>query len=46
MSETRPRSAIESFRAQIEGLESKSKCVKSVLPFGIAEIDGLEITML
>ena len=40
MSQPRPRSAIESLRAQIEGLESKSKRVKSVLPFGIAAVDS------
>ncbi|WP_430448616.1 ImuA family protein [Rhodophyticola sp.] len=40
MSQPRPRSAIESLRAQIERLESKSKRVTSVLPFGIAEVDS------
>ncbi len=39
MSQTRSQPAIESLRAQIQRLESKSKRVKSVLPFGIADVD-------
>ena len=36
----RPEPAIESLRAQIEKIEGKSRRVKSVLPFGIAEVDS------
>lgn len=35
----RPEPAIESLRAQIEKIEGRSRRVKSVLPFGIAEVD-------
>ncbi|WP_117191408.1 ImuA family protein [Rhizobium terrae] len=36
----RPEPAIESLRAQIEKIEGKGRRVKSVLPFGITEIDS------
>lgn len=36
----RPEPAIESLRAQIEKIEGRGRRVKSVLPFGIAEIDS------
>ncbi|RRY11304.1 ImuA family protein [Brucella anthropi] len=36
----RPEPAIESLRAQIEKIEGRSRRVKSVLPFGIAEVDS------
>lgn len=36
----RPEPAIESLRAQIERIEGKSRRAKSVLPFGIAEMDS------
>jgi protein ImuA len=36
----RPEPAIESLRAQIEKIEGRSRRVKSVLPFGIAEVDA------
>lgn len=36
----RPEPAIESLRAQIEKIEGKCRRVKSVLPFGIAEVDS------
>jgi protein ImuA len=36
----RPEHAIESLRAQIERIEGRSRRVKSVLPFGIAELDS------
>ena len=35
----RPEPAIESLRAQIRQIESKSRRATSVLPFGIAEVD-------
>lgn len=35
----RPEPAIESLRAQIKKIEGRSRRVKSVLPFGIAEVD-------
>jgi protein ImuA len=35
-----PRPAIESLRAQIELIEGQSQPVRSVLPFGIAEMDS------
>ncbi|MGE0767946.1 MAG: ImuA family protein [Hyphomicrobiaceae bacterium] len=36
----RPEPAIESLRAQIEKIEGRTQRVKSVLPFGIAELDS------
>jgi protein ImuA len=36
----RPEPAIESLRAQIEKIEGRSRRAKSVLPFGIAEVDS------
>jgi protein ImuA len=36
----RPKPAIEALRAQIERLECRSRRSRSVLPFGIAEIDS------
>ncbi|HCL65079.1 MAG TPA: damage-inducible protein [Rhizobium sp.] len=36
----RPEPAIESLRAQIEKIEGRGRRVKSVLPFGIADIDS------
>ncbi|WP_449256019.1 ImuA family protein [Bosea sp. (in: a-proteobacteria)] len=36
----RPEPAIESLRAQIEKIEGRSRRVKSVLPFGITELDS------
>lgn len=36
----RPEPAIESLRAQIEKIEGRSRRAKSVLPFGIADIDS------
>lgn len=36
----RPEPAIESLRAQIERIEGKSRRAKSVLPFGIADVDS------
>lgn len=36
----RPESAIESLRAQIDRIEGRSRRAKSVLPFGIAEVDS------
>jgi protein ImuA len=36
----RPDPAIESLRAQIEKIEGRSRRAKSVLPFGIAEVDA------
>lgn len=36
----RPQPAIESLRAQIQQIESKGRRVKSVLPFGVAEMDS------
>lgn len=36
----RPEPAIKSLRAQIEKIEGKSRRVKSVLPFGIAEVNS------
>lgn len=36
----RPEPAIESLRAQIEKIEGRSRRVKSVLPFGITDIDS------
>ncbi|SCB50293.1 ImuA family protein [Rhizobium multihospitium] len=36
----RPEPAIESLRAQIEKIEGRGRRVKSVLPFGIAEVDS------
>ncbi len=36
----RPEPAIESLRAQIEKIEGRSRRLKSVLPFGIADIDS------
>lgn len=36
----RPEPAIESLRAQIEKIEGRSRRAKSVLPFGIAEVDA------
>lgn len=35
----RPEPAIESLRAQIEKIEGRGRRVKSVLPFGITEVD-------
>ncbi|WIM12479.1 MAG: Error-prone repair protein ImuA [Enhydrobacter sp.] len=40
MTTVRPKPAIEALRAQIEKLECRSRRSKSVLPFGIAEIDS------
>ncbi|ARM88184.1 inducible mutagenesis protein ImuA [Rhizobium sp. CIAT894] len=36
----RPEPAIESLRAQIEKIEGRARRVKSVLPFGISDIDS------
>lgn len=36
----RPEPAIESLRAQIEKIEGRSRRVKSVLPFGITDLDS------
>lgn len=36
----RPEPAIESLRAQIEKIEGRGRRAKSVLPFGIAEVDS------
>ncbi len=36
----RPEPAIESLRAQMEKIEGRSRRLKSVLPFGIADIDS------
>jgi protein ImuA len=36
----RPEPAIESLRAQIEKIEGRSRRAKSVLPFGIADVDS------
>ncbi|MBN9561773.1 MAG: ImuA family protein [Alphaproteobacteria bacterium] len=36
----RPEPAIESLRTQIEKIEGRGRRVKSVLPFGIAEVDS------
>lgn len=36
----RPEPAIESLRTQIERIEGRSRRAKSVLPFGIAEVDS------
>jgi protein ImuA len=36
----RPEPAIESLRAQIEKIEGRSRRAKSVLPFGITEVDS------
>ena len=36
----RPQPAIESLRAQIEKIEGRTPRAKSVLPFGIAEVDS------
>jgi protein ImuA len=36
----RPQPALESLRAQIEQIEGKTRRAKSVLPFGIAEVDS------
>lgn len=36
----RPEPAIESLRAQIEKIEGRGRRAKSVLPFGIAEMDS------
>lgn len=36
----RPEPAIESLRAQIEKIEGKGQRARSVLPFGIAEVDS------
>lgn len=36
----RPKPAIESLRAQIEKIEGRSRRTRSVLPFGIAELDA------
>ena len=36
----RPHPAIESLRAQIEKIEGRSRRAKSVLPFGIADVDS------
>lgn len=36
----RPEPALESLRAKIELIESKSRRIKTVLPFGLAEVDS------
>jgi protein ImuA len=40
MKRLRPEPAIETLRAQVEKIEGRSRRARSVLPFGIAEVDS------